>query len=100
MIKASEEAPQETGQRNRYRDLWAAVLDQAIKDYQSTDCRNLAAKNRRDAEAWLLSDKISVNSFAGVCLILDMDHRTVRRRILESGTIVRVAYVRGRKGRV
>lgn len=58
------------------RDLWAAVLEQAIKDL------NDITEHPR-AIAWFRSPGDDVGSFTWICITLDMDPEKTRRAILQ-----------------
>ena len=57
--------------------LWAAVLEQAIRDYQGlmkayTDGQHLK-RHMESAREWIDSDRTGVASFLWVCDVLDLD---------------------------
>lgn len=62
---------------SKYRDLWAAVLEQAIQDVFDRD-----VTEKRDAKRWIKSDDPDFPSFVSVCILLDLDPGKVRRRVL------------------
>ena len=71
--------------QDAYRDLWAAVLHQAIDDAvsDSTDLRatgtNATAAECLSARRWIASDRLLFNSFVSLCGILELDPGSVRK---------------------
>ena len=52
----------------KYRNLWAAVLKQAIKD--SRQCSKDSFNNPR---LWFISESQEVGSFLWICAVLNID---------------------------
>ena len=77
--------------QDEYRDLWAAVLHQAIDDAvsDSTDLRATGTKATAaeclSARRWIASDRWLFNSFRGVCDMLELDPGRVRQEIKKTG---------------
>jgi len=67
---------------NPYKALWAAVLDQAISDLLKPRNKNTA--NIIDsAKFWLMdNNNQEINSFLGICETLQLDAKSMRRKIL------------------
>ena len=57
----------------KYRNLWAAVLKQAIKDAQYSLNNSLSSPG-----LWFCSDSHSVGSFLWICGVLNIDPESVR----------------------
>jgi hypothetical protein len=55
--------------------LWREVLLCALDDLRRSD-----PARRRDAQAWITSNRKDAGSFLWVCAVLDVDAATVRRR--------------------
>ena len=70
-----------------YRDLWAAVLHQAIDDAvsDSTDMRATGTKATAaeclSARRWIASDRWLFNSFVALCDMLELDPGRVRAEV-------------------
>ena len=64
-----------------YRKLWAAVLEQALKDMQ-VDVRsrkgNVRSLLSEGARAWFCSESEDIGSFLWTCSILDLEPNFVR----------------------
>lgn len=56
-----------------YRNLWAAVLKQAIKDAKKSLNNSLASP-----ALWFSSDNQEIGSFLWICGILNVDPKSVR----------------------
>jgi len=54
--------------------LWAAVLDQAVKEARAGKQYMLVDK----ARAWLESESQEVGSFLWICLVLNLDPQSIR----------------------
>jgi len=73
--------------QDEYKDLWAAVLHQAIDDAisDSTDIHATSTKPTAteclSARRWIASDRWLFNSFRGVCDMLELDFGRVRQEI-------------------
>jgi hypothetical protein len=61
-----------------YRRLWAAVLEQAVKDARGGRTYHIITE---EAQAWFHSKKEGVGSFIWVCRILDLDPSYVREKV-------------------
>lgn len=66
------------------RDLWAAVMDQAIDDITDPDGSKpqIKAPCRRRAMAWVKAKSTEMQSFIGICWSLGLDPDDTRTRIL------------------
>jgi len=66
--------------------LWAAVLNQAIKDYRGRG--GAGAYNRaavaQEAETWFLSNQNGLNSFLGICEFLKLNPQGIRNEIIHA----------------
>ncbi len=71
-----------------YRRLWAAVLEQAVKDARGGRTYHIITE---EARAWFRSKKEGMGSFIWVCRILDLDPGYVRRKV-DQQPIVRPAW--------
>lgn len=58
--------------------LWYGVLEQAKKDLLSCNERI-----RDSAYRWFLNDDVYINSFCGICMTFNIDHKIVRASILQ-----------------
>ena len=61
-----------------YRRLWAAVLEQAVKDARGGRTYHIITE---EARAWFRSKNENVGSFIWVCRILDLDPCYVRAKV-------------------
>jgi hypothetical protein len=59
-----------------YKWTWTAVLKRAEKDLRSKNVRI-----KESALRWFLSDEFDVNTFCGVCFMLDMDAEKFRENL-------------------
>jgi hypothetical protein len=77
-----------------YLNLWACVLERAIEDLHYdppqapdaiTGCRQSEVKRelywKRQAQAWIRSERRDFNSFEGVCVILGLEPAEVRKKL-------------------
>ncbi|MEM5400790.1 hypothetical protein [Paraburkholderia unamae] len=78
-----------------YRRIWAAVLIQAIRDYEAIYQQEQGKHDPRckkfDAEElkrWFASDEISAGSFAWICSILSLDTKLVRAKVYENPMVL------------
>ena len=60
-----------------YRNLWAAVLEQAVKDV--LQCT--ASLDRERTLSWFESKRKDVGSFLWICNVLDLNPETIRMYI-------------------
>jgi hypothetical protein len=62
------------------RRLWAAVLEQAIKDArdETTKRRRFERADGQTAQHWFLSENGGIGSFLWICEMLDLEPRFVR----------------------
>lgn len=73
------------------RELWAAVLERAQKDYSGVNLHGYDAKpdNRarikRGVRQWTDSSSARVGSFRWVCTALDLDPVKTRKAVLGGG---------------
>ena len=73
-----------------YKKLWAAVLDQAIKDaggsveHRKEYARHLIMEN---AHAWFLSEDQGIGSFCWICSILEIEPEYARVLLESTGRI-------------
>lgn len=63
-----------------HRGLWAAVLNQAMRDGYGKG----VSRYQLDARAWLLSDSMEPTSFCWVCAVLGLDPEWIRCRAAAS----------------
>jgi len=61
---------------DRYINLWAAVIRQAIKDLNDEE-------QSADAREWLLSKDCEIGSLMWICKLLGTDINTIRYRVTE-----------------
>ncbi len=61
-----------------YKRLWAAVLEQAVRDAHGSRTYHIIAE---EARAWFRSKNEEVGSFIWVCRILDLDPSYVRTKV-------------------
>ena len=61
-----------------YRWTWIAVLKRAIKDLVSPNKRI-----RESALRWFLSDEIDINTFRGVCFVLNLNADSFREKLFK-----------------
>ena len=66
------------------RRLWAAVLEQAIKDSRGGRTYHIITE---EARAWLQNNRESVGSFIWVCRILDLDPSYVRGKVNQQRSV-------------
>ena len=72
--------------------LWAAVLTQGIKDmHEGTDLQRI------DAIEWAMSSLNEINSFIGICQLLDIDPAVVRELIFNREEVRPRVRVYGKK---
>ena len=79
----------EAGYDTPERNLWAAVISQAMEDYFtdpfSMKCRSKQKRSLRDkneAKYWLLKSKRKdIGSFFWICAQLELDAELIRRQI-------------------
>lgn len=76
-----EERPYQEPERN----LWAAMLAQAIQEAELDSWHPTNRRLRTKARAWLVSDEMRVGSFRWVCRVLDLTPGFIRRRLGISG---------------
>lgn len=72
------------------RDLWAAVMCQAIDDmfYDGRAADSVVA--RRNAVAWIKSPGRNVGSFDWVCRVFDLNPTRARTKLLSIQTLPRI----------
>lgn len=67
------------------RDLWAAVLDLAIRDAGGDKPRYAggdANAVRNSAIRWIKSESVEPSSFRWICVLFDFDPAVIRRRVM------------------
>lgn len=66
------------------RALWAAVLEGWWADRWTTTSTKTGARwrDREQDEAWLMSDVVTVGSFAWICELFECDPDTLRQALL------------------
>lgn len=69
------------------RQLWCAVIAQAIEDATSTRTSKEALRDKRDACDWLLG--MSVN-FVQACSLAGLDPEAVRDRVMHMPGVVKM----------
>jgi hypothetical protein len=74
-----------------YRNLWAAVLAQAIEDVHGNDPR--APHAGLEARSWFISADPRAGGFLFVCLVLDLAPDRTRRLALDPGAGDRLKFV-------
>lgn len=88
------EISQQSISPEKYRNLWASVLTQAISDITAkkvevknkhSDDRSVEVeRERRSAIAWVSSRRVDEQSFVWVCDILNIDSDRARIKIFEN----------------
>ena len=72
--------------------LWAAVLAQGIKDaYRGTNLQRI------DANKWVMSPRNEINSFVGICQLLDIDPTVVRELIFSREEVKSRVRIHGKR---
>lgn len=68
---------------NEYKNLWKAVLSQAVKDISSKNVRI-----NRAAKYWFTRKNDNCGTFIWICLVLNYDANTLRKKLLKHENLI------------